>query len=350
MGNKHKVWVTRLGLLVTVAALYLFLKDIHFRETWEAIRQTHVLWLIAGAVSIWGSLLSRAFRWRVFLGAEHLTIALSRLYHTLTIGFFGNSVLPARAGEFLRAYMLGRAEPIRFSEAFATVIVERVFDLFAVIFAFALLLIVSPFPAEALAENADLFNRMKFLGWIMGFGCCGFTALLTVMVRIPKPFHSLLERVTRWLPESIQHRLVHSFDSFVNGLGAFASVQTALRALAWTAVVWFTILLSEYCTIRAFELEVSLFGTMILMSLLAFAVMVPQAPGYLGPFQLASELTLVICFAVDKSEAKAFAIVLWFVQVIPILILGLISLHHEGLTLGQMWRSVKTRQDQDSAE
>ena len=153
MGAKRKVYLTWLGLLVSAVCLFLFVKDVypHYEETLHALKQAKAPWLILGALSIAASLLVRAYRWRVFLGTEHRSITLARLFNTLTVGFFGNLVLPARAGEFLRPYMLARAEPVRFSEAFATVVVERVFDLIAVVFAFALMCVLAPFPPESLA-------------------------------------------------------------------------------------------------------------------------------------------------------------------------------------------------------
>lgn len=347
MGAKRKVYLTWLGLLVSAICLFLFVKDIypHYEETLDALKQAKVPWLILGALSIAASLLVRAYRWRVFLGGEHRGISITRLFNTSTIGFFGNLVFPARAGEFLRPYMLARAEPVGFSEAFATIVVERVFDLIAVLFAFALMCVLAPFPAEALARWEQQFAYLKFLGWLMGFATLLFTLFLCLLVRMPQRVYRLMERLTRWLPSHLQEILLHAVESFVRGLSTFHSLKAAFRALAWTAAIWFTILLSEYFTIVAFDIPVSLFGTLILMSLLAFAVMVPQGPGYLGPFQLASKFTLIGYFAIAEAQAEAYAIVLWLVQLTPILLLGLVCLHLEGITLKSFWRAVRVRQE-----
>ena len=347
MGARKKVFLTWLGLLISAVCLYLFVRGIypHYEETLSALNQARFPWLILGGLAIAASLLVRAFRWRVFLGDEHGEITIGRLFNTLTIGFFGNLVLPARAGEFLRPYMLARAEPVRFSEAFATVVVERVFDLIAVVFAFAMMCVLAPFPAEALARWEEQFNYLKFLGWIMGLGTVVFTLFLCLVVRMPQKVHRLVERLTHWLPAHLQEMLLHALESFTRGLGTFHSLQAAFRALGWTVAIWFTILLSEYFTIVSFGIPISLVGTLILMSLLAFAVMVPQGPGYLGPFQLASKFTLMGYFAIAEAQAEAYAIVLWLVQLMPILILGLICLHLEGVTPKSLWRTAKAREE-----
>jgi len=350
MGGKKRVWVTRIGLLVSIVFLYLFLKDIEFLATWEALKQANYLWLIPSFIAGYSGLLTRAFRWRVFLGQEHRGIRISRLFNTLTVGFFGNTVLPARAGEFLRAYMLMRAEPVRFSMAFATVVVERVFDLFALIVSMVLLFVIAPFPPELKDSNPGLIDTLQRGGCLIAAATFSMAAFLWAMVRLPKQCHRILLRLTFWLPEKIQQRLLGSLESFVGGLGIFRDLGATVKALAWTVAVWFSILLTEYFTILAFGFDVSLLNTMVLMVTLAFAVALPQAPGYLGPFQWATSMTLVAFYAVASAPAKAFAIVLWFAQLLPIFLLGLVCLHLEGLTLKQMWRSVKAHEKEEEEE
>jgi uncharacterized protein (TIRG00374 family) len=347
MASKRKVWIARFGIALSIVLVSLFVKGIQWQATWTALKQANYFWLFPGMFAIIGSLVGRAYRWRVFLGEEHRAIPLRRLYNTLTIGFFGNSVLPARAGELLRPYMLARSERVRFSEAFATVVVERVFDLLAVVISLAVLLVVAPFPEEVFTKHEEELKNLAYFGWVMGAGALFLCLVLSIMVRAPERFHVVLARLTGWMPTGLQEKLLHAQESFVSGLSTFDSLGASARAVGWTILIWFTILLSEYFTILAFGFSVTLLGTMILMSLLAFSVMVPQGPGYLGPFQWASSLTLSICFAVPEAGADAYAIVLWVVQLFPIIIMGVICLHWEGLTLGQLARSVKAQEESE---
>lgn len=346
MGARRRAWFTRLGILISIIFLFLFFRDIDIEETGIALRQANYLWLIPCFLAAYGSLLGRAYRWRVFLGQQHVKIGIPRLFNTLTIGFFGNTVLPARAGEFVRAYMLARSEPVRFTEAFATVVVERVFDLFALIFSIVLLFVIAPFPQDVVESRPELFENLKYFGYFSAVVTFSFAAFLAVMVRMPRLCHRILTRLTAWLPGHLQERVLHALESFLSGLNTFSNLTAILKALGWTAAVWFCILLTEYFTILAFGFPISLLNTMVLMVLLAFAVAVPQAPGYLGPFHFASEQTLVGFFSVAPAEAKAFAVVLWFAQLFPIFVIGLVCLHLEGLTIRQLWRSVKVQETQ----
>ena len=91
-GNKKKVLMTWVGVAVSAAALYVFLTGIEYAKTWTALKQANYLWLIPGMVSITLSLLTRAYRWRIFLGEKHKNISTFRLFNTLTIGFWGNNL------------------------------------------------------------------------------------------------------------------------------------------------------------------------------------------------------------------------------------------------------------------
>jgi glycosyltransferase 2 family protein len=350
MKINKKAWGARIGLLISIVALWLFLKDLKFKETWDALKQANYLWVIPATISIYGSLVARAFRWRIFLGPEHRDISLFRLFNTLTIGFFGNSVLPGRAGEFLRAYMLARSEKVGFFQAFATIVVERVFDLFGLITGIILLFVLSPFPKDVVSQSPELFTALKSFGWSVAVISFGMAAFLFIMVRMPVSGHKILIKVTFFLPDPVQSKLVGSLESFISGLSIFKDLKRTFLALFWTWVVWFTILFNEYLLIQAFGFEVSLVATLLLMVTLAFAVAMPQAPGYLGPFHVASEKTLVAFYNVTVSKAKAFAIVLWFAQMIPIILLGLVCLHFEGITLGEIWRSIRARDEEEAGE
>ena len=344
MAGKRRAWATRIGIGVSIIFLYLFLKGIEYRATWEALQQVNYGWLIPVFLAAYGSLITRAYRWRVFLGAEHPHIKISRLFNTLTIGFFGNAVFPARAGEFLRSYMLSRQEQVRFTEAFATVVVERVFDMFALVLSIVLVFSLAIFPPELKDSNPDFFRTLQKGSIIIAIATAGLTFFMCTMVRMPRQCHQILLKLTFFLPKGIQDKLLSALESFVLGLGIFKDLKATFLALFWTALVWFCILLTEYFLILAFNFNVSLLQTMILMVTLAFAVALPQGPGYLGPFQWASKETLVRFFGVPAAPATAFAILLWFAQQMPIIIIGLICLHLEGLTLGQLWRSAKVQE------
>ena len=69
----------------------------------------------------------RTVRWRYFMEPIK-RISFSSLFSVNFIGFMGNCILPARAGEIIRPVLIGMKEKVSKSASFATIVVERVFE------------------------------------------------------------------------------------------------------------------------------------------------------------------------------------------------------------------------------
>src|SRR6266851_7583401 len=74
-------------------------------------------------VAVW----ARAWRWHYLLRPLK-PISTRRMFPIVTIGYMGNNIYPARAGEVLRAYVLRREEGVPVSASLATIVIERIFD------------------------------------------------------------------------------------------------------------------------------------------------------------------------------------------------------------------------------
>ena len=87
--------------------------------------------------------LVRAWRWQFLLiGVGH--IPLRSLWSSIMIGFMGNNILPARLGELLRAYSLGRSAGVSRSAALASVVVERILDIGVLLLIFGTVFVHGP--------------------------------------------------------------------------------------------------------------------------------------------------------------------------------------------------------------
>lgn len=337
------VWVARVGILISLVFLVLFVKDMDVGATWDALVQTRLIWNLPVILAVLASVAVRMLRWRILLGERHRGIGLNRLHRATYIGLFGNLVLPSRAGEILRSVMLARAEPIGAAEVFATVVVERVFDLVAAVSMILLMFALAPFPAEARASQPAIFANLEGAGWLMGIGTALVIVVLMAMLRFPAPFMRALRWATSWLPDRIQERGLGAADSFITGLGGLGSPWAALRALVYTALLWFLMLSAQYFAVRSFGFDLGFSHCIVLLVAASIAVAVPQGPGYVGPFHWAISMTLVSIFSIDPSPARAFAIAFWFVTQAPIIVFGIVSLHQEGLTLRELGRLSRGR-------
>ena len=121
-----------IGILFSVGGLYLAFRQMDFGSLMTVLRSVDwILILIAVVVMIF-SVWVRALRWRIILSPIK-DVKTHPLFVAAMIGYFGNSVLPLRLGEFLRAYALNRNErSVTFSTAFGTIVVERVVDMLGI--------------------------------------------------------------------------------------------------------------------------------------------------------------------------------------------------------------------------
>jgi uncharacterized membrane protein YbhN (UPF0104 family) len=110
----------------------LFFLDFVFAEIeWQlfarAMAEANYWWLIPSTICVMMHLFFRTLRWQWLLKPIG-EVAFWPAFRALTIGITGNAVLPARAGEFIRAYVIGRSTGVSKTGAFATLVVERIFD------------------------------------------------------------------------------------------------------------------------------------------------------------------------------------------------------------------------------
>ena len=292
-------WKSVLGLSLTVLLLWWVLRDVSVPEVWQRVHEADP-WLLAGAVVVATfSFVLRALRWRVLLSPSHPDSRFVPRFGATCIGFAVNNLLPARLGEFARAYALSRTEGLNIGASVASLVAERIFD--GLVLAFFLLWLA--------ARNSDravrLFERT--------FG------------RLLKP--ALSQRATRLVA------------GFLAGLGALNDTTTFARALGWSVVIWLNLSVSIWLGLLAFDITgPGLTGSIFLQSVIAFAVAAPSSPGFFGVFEAATRLGLGV-YDVGVTDMVSFATSYHILTFIPVTLLGLWYIRHFGLSWSEMGHS-----------
>src|SRR3989337_1235194 len=122
-----KRWQFWLGVFISVAFLYLALRGLHLGEVWSALGSANYWWLIPGVAVYFLAVWVRAWRWHYLLRPVE-SVPTRDMFPIVAIGYMGNNIYPARAGEVLRAVVLKRRAGVSVSASLATIIVERIFD------------------------------------------------------------------------------------------------------------------------------------------------------------------------------------------------------------------------------
>src|SRR3954463_3232707 len=147
-------WRGALGFVLSAASLYFAFKGIAFAKVVENVRHANPALLLLAVVAATCTFPLRAWRWRPILDPVAPGIPFAPLFSATVIGMMINNVVPVRAGEIARAYALSRSTPrVSFPAAFASLAVDRVFDVI-VVFALMFLAMLDPvFPREALVRG-----------------------------------------------------------------------------------------------------------------------------------------------------------------------------------------------------
>jgi len=334
-----KVWV---GLIISVISFYFFNRQVQEFTSWGDVFQTVLsvsyILFIPSIVLNFVSIYFRALRWRSFLGKPHEPTG--RLFALMCICFMGNSVLPARAGELIRTFVLARKGQRRFTEVLATVVVERFFDFAGILVALGAVLLIAP---PRIEERSNLQLIIETGGKASVVFVAGAAAVLLFLTYLPEWTRGIVEWITRPFPEKIggrplRRKILEMTVSFERGLSTFRRPASLVWTAFLTLLVWLLLGWSEYVMIQAFGMSdtISFMGAILTMVAICLAVALPSAPGYVGIYHLAAQAVLIELYNIPADKASAFAIVLWLSQIVPMIIAGLIALNRMNMTFREI--------------
>jgi uncharacterized protein (TIRG00374 family) len=327
-----------LGMVITVVCMYFVLKGINYGKLMGIIGSINI-WALCGTVALYiGGYYIRAERWHHLL--KHIKpFKASELFPYLVMGFMFNNVLPARAGEFIRAYMTGIKKGVSKSSTFATVVIERVFDGLVMIFYFIIGYLAFHFITKQ-AEVAPIrifslsLSVKDAVLWFAVAGSLIFTGIFVFMIMLlyrreatEKFIHSML----KVFPDGIRSKTVGFLDTFINGLGVLGSLKDVMTVFGLSLFAWTVEAFTYWLMGQAMHLQISFLLICLIMAVANFAIMMPSTAGGVGPFEFFG-VAIMMLFAFQKEQAAAFVFIVHMMILIPIIILGLIFMFTEGLT------------------
>lgn len=351
---KHRrIGVLVLALLLSGAAGFVFCYKLrgHWHEVAEAFGGANYTFLIP-AVLVTGLLyVFRTSRWRLFLRPVQ-GVSFAPTLRATCIGFMASCVLPLRAGELIRPYVLHRNSGVPLGAAAGTGVgLERVFDLMAacmlLLLTFALLSWGEPprmerpgtgaeqmlgVSTESAEEVSSLGAQMRDKGiWLAGMAGCGAVVMLAIAFA-PGLLLKPAEVALRFFPGGIRSPLNAFLKSLTESMQFLKSPIQVAMAMGLSLAVWFCYPVSTFFVAKAFALDLPFVGALFVHLLITVAVVPPQAPAFIGLFHVAA-MTGATLFGVSEGRAGAFASLLWAVNIVPISVIGLLFLWQEGLGL-----------------
>jgi uncharacterized protein (TIRG00374 family) len=301
---------------------YLFRRvDVH--QLVEELRATQWSWALLAAILAPAGLWVRAQRWRYLFppGARP-----PGLVPGVMIGYMANNLLPFRAGEVVRVYVVARRWGRGFWTTLATLVVERVLDSLVIVLVLAVLVLMVPVPAE-LRWGA---------GVLLGIDLVALT-VLGALAGAPDRFQALLTLLVRRWPK-LERRLGYILETFLTGLQGIRTPGHALPLLGWTVLVWVVPALAAWTMLRGVHLDLPFVAGWTVMAFVGLGVSIPSAPGYVGVFHYAAVLALGV-FGAPVTKAVGYALLFHASQILPVTLVGWVFLLREHVSLGEARRA-----------
>lgn len=316
------------GIFLSLALVILLLQRTDFQKILAAFRQANYLYCIPViAVTLLG-ILVRAHRWRHIMAPLHRA-SMRNLFSATMIGFMAIDILPARLGEVARAVLIARKEPISKSSALATIVVERLFDIFTLLL--LLMWVLFSMSRSTLPLDAVYINTLKGVGMIMSALFVGALSFLVFLRFKTAATLHFVRSCLRSLPSSIQERTLAFLDSFVAGLTVIRLGSDLVWIILYSVLLWGLFGLGNIFMLKAFRIETQGFVPFYLLVVQAFAVGIPSSPGFVGTYDAAVVAGLAPFYA-DEAVRLSFAILSHFLIFVPVILYGLALVWKEHLS------------------
>ena len=323
-------WLRTVALLaLTVVLIAVFLRNADLHAVWGVMRTANPVLIAAGVACVMLSYVLRAVRWQVMLaplGRARFSVAL----RATIIGFAASFILPARAGEVLRPWLLARREGFDASAVFATIVIERMLDLVTVLTLLAVFLLA--FDPGLSSMDPAAFATVRAGGLLAAVAAVVGVGLLFVFASRPALLARCVGVATGWLPARFRTTVARMALAFAEGLAVVRRPSHLARALAWSFVLWMLIAAQTWMVSAAVGVHLPPSGSLLLIALLIVGVAVPT-PGAVGGFHEAYRIGATSFFGADNNHAVGAAIVLHAVGFVPTLIVGAVLMAQEGLSV-----------------
>jgi uncharacterized protein (TIRG00374 family) len=281
--------------LLAVVLLYYSLRGIEWRQVARIVAGAAPGRLALTACIGTTTLFLRAFRWRMLLNAEG-AVSVSTAFWATAAGYLGNNVLPARAGELVRTFMISSRSALENTYVLATALSERVADAVALVIISAVVLLILPAQPEWLTRAARSFAILGLLG-ALG---------IAVLPLLGSFARAVIERAP--VPHALRPRLITAMEHGLRGMRAFHDARRLSGFLGLTILIWCLDALGTVIVGTALGFQIPVPVAFLLIAGLGLGSALPSTPGYVGIYQFVA-VTVLTPFGFSRTDAVAYILV-----------------------------------------
>jgi len=248
----------------------------------------------------------RSFRWKYTLEQLNYKVAFTNQFFAVNVGYLMNMFIP-RSGEISRALILKNYNNVPFDKGFGTIIAERIIDL---ILLFAMIVFIF-FVQFDLVKTfiLDVIPKEK----IIFISIIGFFVLFSLII------------LFRYSKLKFISLIIRKLAGFKDGIFSILRMRRKWHFLFYTLLIWISYIMMLWIAIFAFPETSTLSVTGVLTTFVVGSIAITFTNNGLGSYPfLVSQI--LIFYQISAPLGTAFGWVVWIVQTILILFLGLISL------------------------
>ena len=305
----NKILKLIVGIAISIAGLWYAFRGMNFSELIDHLSQTNFSFILLAMGIIVVSVALRAYRWQLMLKPIQ-TITFNPLFASTMIGYFGNSVLPFRLGEILRAYAISRSDTITTSAAFGTIIIERLLDLIGL--------------AAVMIFFAFFSPLMEWSGHVLVVLVILTVGGLVIIIWLGKSHSNFHEQVVHWkiFEKTSGQKLLSSIQNIFKGIISIGETKHTFALVLLTLALWVLYYICTVLVVMATGIELTWVAAGIVLIATTLAITVPSAPGYVGTYHAAAVYVLVNLFNSGLTESQVFAVLIHAVGFIPLVLFG----------------------------
>jgi uncharacterized protein (TIRG00374 family) len=320
--KKYPQWRVWLGIGVSLLCLFLIFGNVHLDELWRHLQQVSLGYMALGLLIFLLYLAIAAKRWQLLLTPlQRPTWTDSFLYGL--IGLLVNNLLPLRAGEVVKAVLMANKIQVSKSAAFATVVVERLLDMVALLIFVVVLTFGIDLPA--------IFKQGVTL-------LAGITlAVLAFLwfVSLKKDRWEVFARRPRFVPNRLWIPIFSLLRSFMLGLQTLQTFSLWGGGIFYSIVAWSLVVVSAWFFLIAVGLRLDWYAPLFLVVATNLGGLIPSSPGSMGVFH-ALVLYSLSLWSVDKEIGLTMAIIYHESTYLLVTALGMVFLWRENYSLWQL--------------
>jgi glycosyltransferase 2 family protein len=317
-------------LALALGLAYWFISRLDWPTVGKYLQNVEIWPLVLGAILVNLTIIARSLRWQALL-VPIARVSFHNLFAATAVGF-GSIFVIGRAGEIVRPAVLSLRERLRPSATLATILIERVFDMTAVVSLFAVNLLFFKLPTGG---DHQQFGAIRTIGLLLMIGVILGLVVLVLLRLNSNRILDWLEQHSRRLPQTLSQPVLNFIRHLAEGLSVLLNFRELALTIFYTVCVWGLVSAATWLTLLAFGLNFSLSHVLFLLGFGLVGSVVPTPGGSAGAFHAAAAKGLEY-LGLDANLSASIALVYHLIAFGPPFIIGLFYLVRDDISLIQL--------------